>query len=376
MLQAKFLIRKIFFVLLLWSVPLAAMATNVIIETPLGDIEIELFDEVTPGTVENFLNYVNDGDYDDSFIHRSVPGFVIQGGGFFFEDGLAPPILTDPAIKNEFNRSNIRGTIAMAKLGGNADSATSQWFINLADNSGSLDGGDGQGGGFFTVFGKVVGDGMAVADAIAALPRINAGGAFGELPVINFDGGNFQRENMVIAEVRLADVVVMPTFEINPGLSGAWFNPETSGQGWLIDVIEREVAAEGITAIESDTEIARVTSLEVFVAWFTYDVNPPGADEADGFASRQHRWFTALGGVAGDTAILDIFLNTGGVFNDPRETTVASVGSMTIVFSDCTNAHLSFDFDASDDNDGSLDVVRLSPDVFCQAISDAAQAME
>jgi cyclophilin family peptidyl-prolyl cis-trans isomerase len=54
-------------------------------ETPLGDIEIELFDEVAPGTVENFLNYVNDGDYEDSFVHRSVPGFVIQGGGFTFE---------------------------------------------------------------------------------------------------------------------------------------------------------------------------------------------------------------------------------------------------------------------------------------------------
>ena len=74
----------------------------------------------------------------------------------------------------------------MAKLGGDADSATSQWFINLDDNSASLDGGDGKGGGFFTVFGQVIGYGMEVADTIAALPRVNAGGAFGNLPVIDF----------------------------------------------------------------------------------------------------------------------------------------------------------------------------------------------
>ena len=336
------------------SVSFSAFATNVIMETPLGDIEIELFDEVTPGTVENFLNYVNDGYYEDSFVHRSVPGFVIQGGGFTFDAGQAFPIPTDPPIENEFRLSNIRGTIAMAKLSGDPDSATSQWFINLADNSASLDGDDGQGGGFFTVFGQVIGDGMEVADAIAVLPRVNAGGAFGNLPVIGFSGGDLLTENMVFAEVHVTDVP--PVFQINPGLSGAWFNPATSGQGWLIDVIERE------------------TGLEFFVAWFTYDVNPPAADELDGFGSRQHRWFTASGSVSGDTALLEIFLNSGGVFNDPRETMSEPVGSMTIQFSDCTNAQLSFDFDDSDDKDDSVDIIRLSPDVFCQAIADAAAA--
>jgi len=64
------------------------------------------------------------------------------------------------------------------------------------------------------------------------------------------------------------------------------------------------------------------------------------------------------------------------VFNDPRETMPEPVGSMTVQFSDCTHAELSFDFDASDDNDGSVAIIRLSPDVFCQAIIDAAQAMK
>ena len=347
------MIKKIIFVMAACLASFSVFATNVIMETPLGDIEIELLDGVAPGTVENFLNYVNDGDYDDSFVHRSVPGFVIQGGGFIFDSGQAFTIPADPPIENEFKRSNVRGTIAMAKLGGDADSATSQWFINLDDNSGSLDGGDGQGGGFFTVFGRVIGNGMQVADAIAALPIINAGSPFGELPVIDFSGGELVRENMVFAEVRVVDA--LPPFEINPGVAGAWFNEATSGQGWLIDVIVRE------------------TGLELFVAWFTYNVNEPGDGELNGFGSRQHRWFTAFGSVSGDTAEMDIFLNSGGVFNDPRETMIEPVGSMTVQFSDCINAQFSWDFDDSDDLDDTVDVIRLSPDVFCQAIVDAAQ---
>ena len=346
--------RKMLITLSLWSVSFAAIATNVVMETPLGNIEIELFDEETPKTVENFLNYVNDGDYEDSFVHRSISGFVIQGGGFNFKDDVVGTVPEDPPVENEFKRSNIRGTIAMAKIGGDVDSANSQWFINLDDNSGSLDGSDGQGGGFFTVFGRVIGGGMEVADAIAALPIAEFTSPFTDLPVIDFSGGDVMEENLVFSNVVLAEDPP-PSFEINPGLSGAWFNLATSGQGWLLDVVERE------------------TGLEMFVAWFTYDVNPPAADETDGFGSRQHRWFTALGSVSGDMAVMDIFLNSGGVFNDPRETESEPVGNMTIQFSDCINAQLSFDFDASDEFDDSLDIVRLSPDVFCQAIIDAAQ---
>ena len=340
--------------LTMWSASFAAIATNVVMETPLGNIEIELFDEETPLTVENFLNYVNDGDYEDSFVHRSIPGFVIQGGGFTFKDEVVGAIPEDPPVENEFKHSNIRGTIAMAKIGGDPDSANSQWFINLADNSDSLDGSDGQGGGFFTVFGRVIGNGMEIADAIAALPIAEFASPFTDLPVIDFSGGDIQQENLVFSNVLLAEELLTP-FEINPGLSGAWFNPATSGQGWLLDVVEREMG------------------LELFVAWFTYDVNPPPDDETDDFGSRQHRWFTALGSVSGDTAVMDVFLNSGGVFNDPRETHSEPVGSMTIQFTDCINAQLSFDFDASDEHDDSLDIVRLSPDVFCQAIIDSAQ---
>lgn len=176
----------------LWA---ADQGTIVRMETVLGDIEVELFDTVTPLTVANFMNYVNDGDFTNSFIHRSVPGFIIQGGGFTFENGQLGEVPTDPPVANEFDRSNIRGTIAMAKLGGDPNSATSGWFFNLADNSANL---DSQNGGF-TVFGQVIGTGMDVVDAIAALQVWNAGGAFTELPMIDYPGtGEILQEHLVM----------------------------------------------------------------------------------------------------------------------------------------------------------------------------------
>ncbi|MGL5793456.1 MAG: peptidylprolyl isomerase, partial [Waterburya sp.] len=94
-----------------------------------GVTNVLLFDQAgvgAPATVTNFLNYVNDGDYVNSIIHRSVPGFIIQGGGFTIEDLDIETVSSDPPVVNEFNsqRSNTRGTIAMAKLGNNPNSAT------------------------------------------------------------------------------------------------------------------------------------------------------------------------------------------------------------------------------------------------------------
>jgi cyclophilin family peptidyl-prolyl cis-trans isomerase len=140
-----------------------------VLETDLGAIPIELYPAMAPATVANFTDYALDGDYDGTVVHRSVPGFVIQGGGFRDGGGAYLAIPTDPPLVNEPCLSNTRGTVAMARVGGQPNSATSQWFVNLADNT-SLDAVDGG----FTVFGRVVGDGMDVADAIAALPRFDA----------------------------------------------------------------------------------------------------------------------------------------------------------------------------------------------------------
>ena len=158
------------------------------VETNVGVIDVQLFDDDAPLTVANFLNYVNDGDYANTIIHRSVVAptpFVIQGGGF---TASLPSIdiTTDPPVVNEPGRSNLRGTIAMAKLGGDPNSATSQWFFNLTDNSANL---DAQNGGF-TVFGQIVDQaGLDVMDQIAAAPVFDASGGdpnspFGSIPLI------------------------------------------------------------------------------------------------------------------------------------------------------------------------------------------------
>ena len=128
------------------------------INTNFGSIIIELFEDETPGTVANFLKYINDGDYINSFFHRSDPGFVIQGGGFkttsptFTSITQFTPVPTDPPIQNEPGISNLRRTVAMAKTS-DPNSATSQFFVNLGSNT-SLDSPSNSGG--FTVFGQVL----------------------------------------------------------------------------------------------------------------------------------------------------------------------------------------------------------------------------
>lgn len=168
--------------------PAIANATVVEIQTSLGNFEVNLYDNLTPASVTNFLDYVNNGAYSSSIIHRSVAGFVTQGGGFSYNMQLPlDNIPTNASVTNEPEFSNVRGTIAMAKLANDPNSATNQWFFNLADNSANL---DVQNGGF-TVFGEVVGNGMDVVDAIAALPVFDFGGATTALPLRNYDANDF-----------------------------------------------------------------------------------------------------------------------------------------------------------------------------------------
>ena len=140
------------------------------IVTSHGDIVIELFEETAPLSSENFRQYVSDGFYNDTVFHRVIPNFMVQGGGM-------PADLsgkqTRPPIKNEAanGEKNLRGTLAMARTG-DVDSATSQFFVNLSDNS-FLDHGGRDFG--YAVFARVV-DGMDIIDAIASVPTGNSGG--------------------------------------------------------------------------------------------------------------------------------------------------------------------------------------------------------
>ena len=173
--------------------------TVVVIETSLGNVELEMLTLDTPLTVQNFLNYVNRGDYDNTVFHRSIPGFVLQGGGFWWDAqaGNINEVVADPPVLNEPRVSNVRGTVAMAKLGGDPNSATSQWFFNLANNAANL---DNQNGGF-TVFASVL-TGLDVVDAIANQPIWNFGGAFTDLPTQN----NYQ-QNQVIRDENFVKII-------------------------------------------------------------------------------------------------------------------------------------------------------------------------
>jgi cyclophilin family peptidyl-prolyl cis-trans isomerase len=125
--------------------------------TIFGDMDVELLEKDKPITVSNFLAYVQSGRYQNTFFHRCVPTFVIQGGGFYVGPNGIDYVPTFPNIKNEYGSGNIYsnryGTIAMAKEGGKTNSANAQWFFNLADNF-SLDAHDTN--NYFTVFGRVV----------------------------------------------------------------------------------------------------------------------------------------------------------------------------------------------------------------------------
>jgi len=159
------------------------------ISTSLGLVTIELWPDIAPCTVNNFLAYMDSGRYDGTFIHRAVDDFVIQGGGYAY-DGAADEfssILRDPAVVNEPGASNLRRTVAMARTSGQVDSATSEFFVNLDDNTFL----DTQNEGF-TVFGIVGQADMGVVEAIVGLPRVEGNWSlntglreiFGELPVL------------------------------------------------------------------------------------------------------------------------------------------------------------------------------------------------
>ncbi|MBH0016528.1 peptidylprolyl isomerase [Pseudoalteromonas sp. NGC95] len=195
--------------LLLGSVLAAASftsaATIVEMNTSQGVIEINLFDQQTPKTVANFLSYVQDDSYNETVIHRSVSNFVIQGGGFTVSDSL-DAITTKPAVENEPVFSNVKGTIAMAKLSGDANSATSQWFFNITDNSAAL---DTQNGGF-TVFGQITAASQSTLDKIAALVHC------GETPVVGITAEQCASTDVTISSANLVTIQNVAVMDDDP----------------------------------------------------------------------------------------------------------------------------------------------------------------
>lgn len=168
-------------------------------ETVLGRFNVELRNDVAPRHVANFLAYVQANAYTNTFIHRaaSFDGgavSIVQGGGYFYRLPFETPAIPKFAsIALEYNLANARGTLAAARTN-DINSASSEWYFNTRDNSTNLNQGN---GGGYSVFGRVLGTGMTVVDAMAAVQRYNAGGAFTEIPLRNITGNSFNETNLV-----------------------------------------------------------------------------------------------------------------------------------------------------------------------------------
>lgn len=265
-----------------FSDPEAESAVRV--STTLGNMDFILFNTATPATVTNFMNYVNAGKYTDVTFHRSISNFVIQAGGFkgAGTGSNFTSVVTNAPVTNEPGIANTRGTISMAKLGGNPNSATSQFFVSTQDNTANL---DYQNGGF-TVFGRVAGNGMAVADAISFLPTSTynlfldgsaSATQFGDFPMNDVSAPPSMDQTKL---VKMNSVTTIPTLShsitgnSNPSVASASI---VSGQLRLTSLAGGQTTIT-VTATDLDgltaTQNVPVTANDTFTTWASRSTFP------------------------------------------------------------------------------------------------------
>jgi uncharacterized protein (TIGR03437 family) len=260
------MILRSFFLLLFAFATVYAQTTTaptVRFKTNLGDIDVLLLPGSAPRTVENFLRYMNRKAYDNSVFHRSVPGFIVQGGGFQAALPNLPAIPADPPVVNEYRESNIRGTLAMAKLGDDPNSATNQWFFNLSNNNAAIL--NGQNGGF-TVFGRIVDSAsLAVMDRIASVPVPSPGplaSPFNEIPLQNYTG-TLQASNLIVV-TSITQVQTAPPPTLNEGgiqSAGAFGGFNIAAPGSYLELFGSNLADSTVDWSESFTNSTAPTSL-------------------------------------------------------------------------------------------------------------------
>jgi cyclophilin family peptidyl-prolyl cis-trans isomerase len=191
---------------LLLLTPLPSFCTDntyVRFSTSYGNIDVLLYSDESPHNVANFLAYVDSGAYANSVFHRSVPGFIIQGGGYDVVNSTLTPIPANAPVMGDHTDStkpsNVRGTLALA-LSNGPNSGTNQWFFNEVDNSAALDGT--ADGGPFTVFGVVANaTSLSTMDLLSEIPVPNPSpfsSPFDQIPLIDYtSGSSVQLSNLV-----------------------------------------------------------------------------------------------------------------------------------------------------------------------------------
>ncbi|MDZ7791890.1 MAG: peptidylprolyl isomerase [Xanthomonadales bacterium] len=288
------------------------------LDTDYGPIIVELDPGAAPVTVENFLKYTDDGFYDGTVFHRVVEDFVIQGGGF--EDGIVFKEPTYDPIENEADNGllNTRGTISMARSSDPA-SATSQFFINTVDND-NLDPNSESAG--YAVFGEVV-FGLENVDKIAALNTSSLNTQYGTLR-------DYPRSSPTIRRA-----VRTNGFPLMPDHSGSWYDPQTDGVGFNIEIAD-DNAGNGPIAN---------------VYWYNFD---------------EQRQFWLVGSTPFDYGATEVTVELfshpadeeGTGFQNPPESNFSSYGTLTLSFSDCTSGTVAYDMPGY--GNGEIAIARLS----------------
>lgn len=288
------------------------------VSTTQGNMDFILFNTATPATVTNFMSYVNAGRYTDVVFHRSMAGFVIQGGGFK-GTGVGSnftSVLTNPAVVNEPGVANVYGTVSMAKLGGDPNSATNQFFVSLGDNRANL---DYQNGGF-TVFGRVAGYGMTVAEMISNLQHdtynlfLNGSTTATEFPNFPLNVTSMPSPMDQTKLVKMNSVTPIPTISYsvsentNPTVASASI---VSGQLRLVGLKGGQTTVT-LTATDLDnlmnTQTVAVTLTDTFTTWASRSSFPNGQSgsaqdpDADAWNNLQEYAFLGDPGVAGPAA--------------------------------------------------------------------------
>lgn len=296
--------------LLIFASPSSAQQPRVWMETDRGPILLELNAVNTPVTTQNFLDYVNEGFYDGLIFHRVIDQFVIQSGGF--DTRLSQRPATRGAIPSEAAAGglNVPRTIAMALVGGNVESATTQFFINTVANT-NLD-------GDYTVFGEVVA-GWPTVETISATPTFT-----NELPV---------RAPVIYHAVE----VEAGKFPIMPLHTASWFDPNNPGVGFNLEVTNDATTEDGPLLI---------------VYW--YD-----------FSGGQQLWLTGTANFEyGDSEVtvdllgVPVLPETAGFQNPPPLADFQVRGTVTVRFDNCRSGR--FAYNLPDFGSGELTLTRLS----------------
>lgn len=316
-----------------FAVPGTSGTQFVQFNTVFGKFNVELRNDVAPRHVANFMAYVDAARYDNTFIHRATSfdntsKSIVQGGGYGYTLPFQPvQIAKFGPIALEYNLANARGTLAAARTT-DVNSATSEWYFNVRDNSTILNTSN---GGGYSVFGRVMGTGMTVVDAIAGVPTYPVGGAFSELPLRNLAGSTFNESNLV-GVISIRPVTVFPTSTLPSIVTFAVqsSNPEIvtgtiSGSSLRIAPVGAGSAQLFVRATDTNDNSVTLSLTATFLE----------SNEGPVFTSHPRSQTVATG----STVVLSAPATAGSSYRWERNgTPVAGIASDTLVLSSATTA--------------------------------------